>query len=255
MSILDKIIKLQPKAPRITLFGKPGVGKSTLAAQFPNPLFVLTEETGLKDAPALDVSTSFREVWSNIKELSELKQFPFETIVVDSITKLDALIIKHILDEEPIQKGGKAATLNSACGGYGGGVLRAESLHRAFKGLMDRFQDKGITVIYISHVCITKIKSPDNEDYDVFNITMNHDKSRSVYIDDVDMVGFCRLKAFMTETESGRHLMKSTNDRIIVTGSSEVNVSKNRFAMPTEIPMKAEEIMKYIPFYQLQTQE
>jgi putative protein kinase ArgK-like GTPase of G3E family len=41
MSILDNIITTKPGAPRITVYGKPGIGKSTLASQFPEPLFRL----------------------------------------------------------------------------------------------------------------------------------------------------------------------------------------------------------------------
>ena len=99
MSVLDKIITLEPKAPRITIFGRPGIGKSTLAAQFPKPLFLLTEETGLSNVEALPVATSFRDIWDNVKELLAMDELPFNTIVIDSISKLDALIVKYILDE------------------------------------------------------------------------------------------------------------------------------------------------------------
>jgi len=144
--------------------------------------------------------------------------------------------------------------LNSACGGYGAGVLRAQSIHRAFKGLMDEFQNKGITVVYIAHIAVTKIKSPDEEDFDIFSITMNHDKSREVWLDDVDAVLYCKLQSSTIETESGRTIAKSTGNRIIVAGVNASHVSKNRYNMPNEFPMKFSEIKKYIPYYQIEEQ-
>lgn len=249
MSILDSIVKLGPKAPKLTIYGKPGVGKSTLAASFPSPLFLLTEETGLENINAFPVADSFKSIWATVQGLLKEEELPFETLVVDSVSKLDALVVKHILDEEPQGKGGKAATLNSVCGGYGGGVLRAQSIHRGFKSLMDKFQERGIAVIYVAHMVAKTVKSPEAEDYDISTIVINSDKCREVYIDDVDGVFYCKLKSFMSETESGRNLIKSTGDRVIVTGSSESNVSKNRFNMPNEIGMSFEDIAKYIKFY------
>lgn len=255
MSILDKVIKLKPKAPRITVFSKPGVGKSTLAASFPNPLFILTEETGLVGVSAFDVATTFQEVWDHVTQLLALPEIPYKTIVLDSISKFDALVVQYILEnEKPDKNGNKATTLNTACGGYGAGALRAQSLHRAFKAKMDKLQERGITCIYIAHCGVSKIKSPDSEDYDVFSIEMSNDKCKVPYIDDVDFCGFCRLRSFTTETDSGRTIVKSTDERVIITGVNDAHVSKNRFAMPNEIAMNFESIKKYIPFYNQQLQ-
>lgn len=250
MSILDNIITTKPGAPRITIFGVPGIGKSTLASQFPNPLFILTEDNELPNIQAFPIATSFNEVWKTVKGLLLEEQLPFKTIVIDSISKLDQLVVDYILENEPSGKNGqKPTTLNSACGGYGAGVLRAASIHSAFKAMMDKFKEKGISVVYIGHVSSVKHKAPDQDDYDRYSITMNHDKSRSVYIDDVDAVLFCRLKSYVTETDSGRNLIRSTNDRVIMTGISDSHVSKNRFNMKNEIPMDFKSISENIDFF------
>jgi hypothetical protein len=250
MSILNKIMITESGAPRITVYGKPGIGKSTFASTFPKPLFLLTENPELPNINALPVAKSFSEIWENVKQLLAIEDFPFETIVLDSISKLDALVISHILENEPDSKSGKkVTTLAAACGGYGAGFARAQSIHRAFKTMMDRFKDKGVAIVYISHSAVIKHKSPDSEDYDIYSIVMNHDKSREIYIDDVDAVLFCKLRAFVTENESGRAMVKSTGDRIIVAGINESHVSKNRFGIDNEIPMTFEALAKNIPFY------
>jgi F420-0:gamma-glutamyl ligase len=145
--------------------------------------------------------------------------------------------------------------MNSACGGYGAGSLRAQSMYRALKVHLDKFQERGITIIYISHYVSAKVRSPESEDYDVASIVMNHDRSREVFIDDVDAVLFCKLKTYFIETENGRTIAQSTGEHVIVTGSSDSNIAKNRFNMPNEIEQSFEAIAKYIPFYNQEIQE
>jgi hypothetical protein len=250
MSILDNIITTKPGAPRITVYGKPGIGKSTLASQFPDPLFLLTEDNELPGIQALPVVHTFTEMWNNVKSLLALEELPFKTLVVDSISKLDALIVEYTIDQSPPGKDKQAVkTIAQAFGGYGAGFEKAASLHRALKSQFDKFKERGITVIYISHLEIKKFKSPEAEDYDILSIVMNSDKSRIVYIDDVDAVLYCKLQSHTVETDSGRTIVKSTDNRVISAGMNDVHVSKNRFNMPASIPMTFEALCKYIPFY------
>ncbi len=249
MSILDSITTLAPSAPRFTLYGRPGIGKSTLAASFPNPLFLLTENPEVQGIQALPVATSFEEIWKNTTALLK-EELPFKTIVLDNISDLDNLVVDHILNKEPERKdGSKPTTLAAACGGYGAGYQRAALMHGAFKGLLDKFQERGITVIYVAHLSHSTIKPPDNEDYTAWTITMNHEKSREPYINRVDAVLYCKQKEHLVSTESGRALIKTLDDRIVVTGMDGCNISKNRFNMPKELPMSYGDIAKYIPFY------
>ena len=250
MSILDHIKTTGAIAPRITIYGAPGIGKSSLANQFPDPLFLLTEQSGLVGIKAIQPPSTLAQMWENTKSLYELEKLPFKTLIVDSISKLDQLVIDHILaKEKPNKEGKKPSSLATACGGYGAGFQAAQQLHRGFKAILDKFQDRGVTVIYIGHLSTVKHKAPDLEDFDKYSIIMNSEKSREPYIDDVDCVLFCKLRSYLSETENGRTLIKSTEDRILITGVSDGHVSKNRFSMPAELAMSFNDISKYIPFY------
>lgn len=249
-NILDKVKKYSPMAPRITIYGVPGIGKSTLANQFPEPLFFLTEECALEGVNYLGVVRSYEKFLEGLTRLAKLDEFPFKTLVIDSISKLDALIVAAILaNEQPSKNGKKSPSLNSACGGYGAGFQAAQQEHRHVKSILDSFQSKGVTVVYIGHLSTVKYKAPDMEDYDRYSIVMNHEKSREVYVDDVDAVLFCKLKSYVSTTDSGRHIVSSTDNRVILSGVSDAHVSKNRFNMPTEVDMSFNAIKQYIPFY------
>jgi hypothetical protein len=254
MSILDSIITTKPGAPRITIYGKPGIGKSTLASQFPDPLFLLTEDNELPGIKALPLFTDYLSLWQSIKQLLELETLPFKTLVIDSISKLDALVVERTITQSPPDKKGRAAqTLAEAWGGYGAGFEKATSLHRAIKVMLDRFKERGIIVVYISHSEVKKYKSPEHEDYDILSIVMNSDKSRAIYIDDVDAVLYCKLKSHTLETDSGRTIVKSSGQRVISGISNEVYVSKNRFNLPPEIPMSFDDLATHIPFFATKT--
>lgn len=245
MTILELVEDAKTCAPRITLYGVPGVGKSTVAAEFPEPLFLRTEEVGIEGIKALPIAKTWEDAFGYITDLAKTPDLPYKTIVIDSVSKLDSLLIDYIVKNDP-----KAISLGSAAGGYGKGFELAQRYHREFKKRCDYLAfNRGIAVVFVCHVATMKHKSPDAEDYDKYSIVMNHDKSREVYIDDVDLVAFGRIKSFTDELDSGRVIVKSTNQRIFVTGLNDSNVSKNRFHMPAEVPMSARELMKYIPFY------
>ena len=253
MSILDKIKITQAGAPRVTIYGKPGIGKSTLASQFPDPLFLLTEDNELPGIKSLGIFSDYAELWSSVEELLKLQTLPFQTLVIDSVTKLDSLVTKYTIEKSPTvgRERRPAETLAEAWGSYGAGYEKAASLHKALKYQLDKFKERGVSVIYIAHIETKKYKSPEHEDYDILTITMNGDKSRAVYIDDVDAVLFCKVKSRLVEADenSGRQIIKSTDQRIIVADVSEAHVSKNRYNLPKDIEMSFIELQKHMPFY------
>jgi len=257
MSILDLFKIVKSGAPRITLYGKPGIGKTTLASEFPTPFFISTEDSECPGIVSTPVLKSYIEVWNVVNELLSLETLPFKTIVIDSISKLDDFVVDYSLSKSPDigRDRRRPETLAEAWGGYGAGYEKAASLHSALKHKMDKFKERGICAVYIGHSEIKKFKSFEFEDYDMLSISMNSDKSRRVYIDDVDAVLYCKQKTNIIETESKRAIAISSGNRFICPYSSDAHVSKNRFKIDKEINMSFEELKKYIPFFNEKSKE
>lgn len=256
VNVLDMFKITKPGAPRITLYGKPGIGKTTLASQFPDPFFILTEDNECPGIMASPIMFNYDDIWNLVKGLLAMESLPFKTLIIDTISKLDHIVMAYTLQQSPPIGVGKErrmpGTLAEAWGGYGAGFEKAAMLHRALKNRFDRFKERGISVIYIAHSEIKKYKSPEHEDYDILSINMNSDKCRHVYVDDVDGVFYCKDDVHIIETESKmskRNLAKSTGRRVISAQCNEVYVSKNRFNIQNDIPMSFDDLKKYIPFY------
>ena len=101
MGILDETTTGTVGGARKTLlYGPHGIGKSTWASNWPNPVFVCTEE-GSND---LDVTrtrllTETSEVAQAIKEIHDSE---YDTLVLDSIDWLEKLIQRD-MDKEGFQ--------------------------------------------------------------------------------------------------------------------------------------------------------
>ena len=75
----------QQVPPRICLYGGHGIGKSTLASQFPAPIFISTED-GIDslDVTSFPKAQKLTDVVESIKTLLK-EEHDFRTVVVDSV--------------------------------------------------------------------------------------------------------------------------------------------------------------------------
>ena len=103
-SILSQITRGKSNdAPRLVLYGQEGIGKSTFGANFPNPVFVQTED-GLgqidcaKFPLAKHASTAFEQLDALATESND-----FQTVVVDSLDWLERLIWDSVCRENKVE--------------------------------------------------------------------------------------------------------------------------------------------------------
>lgn len=273
MSYLSKVTKAAPQAPVITIVGFPGVGKSTLAALFPSPIFVQAEnatsvfETWPEDKqpaffPELPQPRAERSVKASDTLLEQLRELAtaehgFKTVVIDAITTLNMLLEQEVVEFDSAG----AANIGEAAGGFGKGWLQVAALHAKIRNACEHLRKKGMAVVFLAHSGVAKVKNrPDTEAYSTWSLDM-HEASRKIYVATSDAVLYLKAKEFVIghqENKKGQTTqlgkVRSTGERVLI-NSSEGTVgyvdAKNRYQMPQEIDVELGEnpILQYIPFF------
>lgn len=248
MSLLQTIEKPKDRAVIATITGDAGTGKTSLAATFPNPIFIRAED-GLQSIPADNRPDAFPvikqvdDLWEQLKALIHEKH-DYQTVVIDSVTALERLFTQYIIDNDPKQP----KSINTALGGYGAGMAAVGGMHQRVRKAAGFLNDKGINVVFIAHADTDTIELPDADPYTRYTLRLGK-KSVAPYVDDVDLVGFLKLETFTKETSDGRK-SKAISDgtRLLITYSTAANVSKNRYGIEEDliVPKNENPLKKYI---------
>ena len=211
-----------------TLFGEGGMGKTTLAAMFPKPVFIRTEDgtaslAGNDNVSLFPLATSTQDVLDAIEALAT-QAHKHKTLVIDSITQLGTMIEAEIVAADP-----KAKSINQAGGGYGAGYSTAAEKHRQIRDWAGSLAyEKGMNVIFIGHADTEMLDLPDMDPFARYTVRM-HKKSLPHYTDNVDLVGLIRLKTFVRGGDGDKKRAISTGEREIICHPQASSVTKNRF--------------------------
>lgn len=234
MSMLDMIEKPQDRMPIITILGEAGTGKTSLGATFPKPIFIRIED-GLQAIPADNRPDAFPEVGDDVellfKQINALVQneHDYKTVVFDSVTKLDRIFEKYIIDNDPK----KPKSINQAMGGYGAGMSAVANLHGRIRKASGMLNAKGMCVIFIAHADTETIELPDSDPYMRYSLRLGK-KSIAHYVDDVDAVALVKLETFFTG-DGDRKKAISSGERVICMNATSSSVTKNRYGVTEDI--------------------
>lgn len=236
---LSSISRSAAKAPRLIVYGVPGVGKTTLAAGAPSPIFIPVED-GLvgMDVPAFPKCNSFDDVREAMGTLIN-ESHDFKTVVLDSADVLEPLIWDMIC-----QEGGKNSIGDFAYGkGYELALDKWRELLRGF----DILRDEGMNVIVLAHSHIIRFESPDSDGYDRFTMRL-HKKANATLHDWADAVLFANHETRVVSASGGdRKRGVSTGRRVLHTEEQAAWLAKNRFSMDPTVDLSWEAVSKFLP--------
>lgn len=231
-----KSLKSPEKKPLVATFvGQGGIGKTSLAASFPAPVWIPIENPGQTLVGRDDIAM-FPLVKNPFMDLMQIfdallqEDHKFKTAVIDSITQLHTLFERYVIDQDPK----KPASINTALGGYGAGHKAVANLHQWVRNRAEELvEKKGMNIIFLAHADTETVSLPDQEPFQRYTIRMN-DKSVSHYSDNVDLVGFIKLGMFVTGDDNKKRAM-ADGTRIITCYPTPSHISKNRFGIEKDI--------------------
>ncbi len=233
MSLISSITKgREAQPPRIMIYGSEGVGKSTFAALAPNPVFVQTED-GLSeiDCSKFPLAKSFDDVVLQLQAVRD-EQHDYGTVVIDSLDWLERLVWDRVCADYGVK------SIEKADGGYGKGYVHALTYWRQIVSLLNEIRArKGMAVILIAHAAVERFEDPEHAAYDRYTPRL-HKKACSLVCEWVDAVLFAsrRMRVDST-TGKAAPVGADGGERVLRTNGSPACIAKNRFGLPTELPL------------------
>ena len=234
--MVDIIQEFNTDAYTMLLYGQAGIGKTTFAARADKAL-IINIENGLKgiDLKASEAfATTPVSTWPEIIEtLSKcLKSERFNTVVIDSVTKLQELIIKQVCED------GKKASLADFA--YGAGYARFAAEANVLIEIVDALKRNGKNVILIAHEQIETFADPETDSYDRFNISLDKRIAERVKAA-VDHVWYMHHEKTVSEKTSGRNSARHRGRILVQTTATGSVVAKTRGNYEQYIEVKNDE--------------
>ena len=234
MSVLSTIKKPDDRPAIVTILGDSGLGKTSLACTFPNPI-VIRAEDGLSAIPsdqrpdAFPVIQKVDDVWDQLMALIK-EDHEYKTVIIDSVTALERLFIQHVIDNDPKNP----RSINQALGGYGAGLAAVATMHQRVRKACGMLNErKNMNVVFVAHADTETVELPDQDPYTRYSLRLGK-RSVAPYVDDSDVVGFLKLQTFTTG-DGDRKKAMSDGTRLLVCYATASNVSKNRFGIEDDI--------------------
>lgn len=231
----------QAVPPRICIYGGHGIGKSTLASQFPAPIFISTED-GLDslDVTSFPKAQKISDVVDSIKTLIK-EDHKFKTVVVDSV---DWLI-------EPLIVGNVEANNEAKDLAYGKGqMMVAEEFREILQGLDALRLKRGMNVVLIAHAAVVKFEDPRTEPYDRYQPKLPN-RCNALLQEWADVLAFAAFKVIIKKDDAGFNNKKNrgtTNgDRLLHFIETPAYAAKNRYNCPEDADMTIESLKALIP--------
>jgi len=219
-----KIVRPQ----KVVLYGPEGVGKSTLAGQTPEPVFLDTEGgTHHLDVARFDAATSWDQINAAVAQLAKADH-PFKTLVIDTADWLEKRLAEHLcrkLNKESIEDFG-----------YGKGwVILSEEFAR-FLTALDALTDRGMHIVFLAHSTVKKFEAPDQAgSYDRFELKLSK-QNAPLLKEWADVVLFGNFVTKVAEKDNGKMRGIGGKERVLFANHSAAYDAKNRHGLPDKLP-------------------
>jgi hypothetical protein len=151
-------------AERILLYGPGGVGKTTLAAYLPAPLFIDLQD-GSKHLNVSRVRSvkTWAELRGTLAAIAENPPQGVKSIILDTATDAEELAKEHVIANRKTERGQSVESIEGF--GWGKGWQFVFDEFVALIADLDRIAEKGLHVCLIAHEVSRPVPNPSGEDY------------------------------------------------------------------------------------------
>lgn len=218
-----------PKAQKVVVYGPEGIGKTTLAAQFPDPLFVDVEGGSAHlDVARAEAPRSWAALLSTVDAVRAER--PCATLVVDTADWAERLCAESICAKR------KWDSIETPSYGKGYTELAEE-----FGRLLDKLTEvaeAGVNVVLAAHAAMRKFEQPDEAaPYDRWELKLQK-KVAPLVKEWADAVLFINYKTIVETVGEGFAAKGKARGgkRVMYASHHACWDAKNRFGLPDEVP-------------------
>lgn len=221
--------------PVILLYGVDGIGKTSLAAEFPDPIYLATE--GERPPSDIEMATpgtieSFDDLLNVIGELLT-EEHDRRTVIIDSLDGLEPLVWRATCARLGV------ASIEEP--GFGRGYVEADTEWNDLMSAVSALARAGIYVVMLAHPEIVRFDSPITDPYSRYSVKL-HKRANALVREKVDIVAFLNYRVSIKEKEVARQTKvahaEGGKERQIHLNEGAGFVAKNRFSMPDTVSYK-----------------
>jgi len=214
--------------PRLFIYGSAGVGKTSMGAKLPKPIFVDYD----KGADYINVDrVPGPKTWADSMALFRgiaADPMSYESLVIDTVDPLEELAIDHVC-----KTAGKASL---AAFDFGAGYDAVRTLWTTFLAELDAVRNAGLYVCLLGHATVRTATDPTLGSYDQFTSQLSK-KVWQITQRWCELVGFASFNSALLKEKKDDPRVIVTGERLLYTVRGSGFEAKNRFALPDRMPL------------------
>lgn len=227
------------RALKVVLYGPEGIGKSTFASHFPEPLYIDTEgSTAFMDVRRFPRPQSWAELQEQVKYVRDTPGL-CKTLAIDTADWAEQLCMTSFCASR------KLSGIEDL--GYGKGYVYLAEEFGKLLNLLEEVINREINVVLTAHAMMRKFEQPDEMGaYDRWELKLQK-KTAPLVKEWADLLLFANYKTMsVSADDKGKKFKAQGGRRVMYTTHHPCWDAKNRQGLPEEMPFDFRAIAPYL---------